>query len=54
MPKSRNKRKNKDRNIRIKQQQMNVANKEIRNNRDDSDFDDVSVFNSLVNRLYRF
>lgn len=39
MPKSRNKRKNKERNIAIKKQQMNIENKRIRESRNSS-YDD--------------
>lgn len=41
MPKSRNKRKNKERNIAIKKQQMNIKNKRIREARNNGIYDDL-------------
>jgi hypothetical protein len=68
MPKSRNKRKNKKRNIAIKTQAMNIANKKIRESRDTSHpafigtpdmimdkytFDSKTTIFDVINRLQR-
>ena len=50
MPKSRNKRKNKARNVAIKEQAMNIANKKIRESRDNHPANIFDLTDNLIKK----